>query len=82
MVAELKVAGVAETTINYVVSALEEVIEDIHSETRESVKNSLSLEEPIKSIVESQIDQCFDKMLNPFMTMNTESKRMQYFSEK
>ncbi len=82
MVAELKVAGVAETTINYVVGALEEVIGDIHSETQESVKNSLSLEEPIKSFVESQIDQCFEKMQNPFAALNTESKRMRYFSDK
>lgn len=82
VVAELKVAGVAETTINYVVGALEEVIGDIHSETQESVKNSLSLEEPIKSFVESQIDQCFEKMQNPFAALNTESKRMRYFSDK
>ncbi len=81
VVAELKVAGVAETTINYVVGALEEVIGDIHSETQESVKNSLSLEEPIKSLVESQIDQCFEKMQNPFAALNTESKRMRYFSQ-
>lgn len=66
MVAELKVAGVAETTINYVVGALEEVIGDIHSETQESVKNSLSLEEPIKRVVESQIDQCFEKNAKSF----------------
>lgn len=82
VVAELKVAGVAETTINYVVGALEEVVGDIHSETHESVKNSLSLEEPIKSVVESQIDQCFEKMQNPFTLLNTETKRMRYFSDK
>lgn len=65
-----------------VVGALEEVIGDIHSETQESVKNSLSLEEPIKSVVESQIDQCFEKMQNHFAALNTESKRMRYFSDK
>lgn len=37
------------------------------------------LEEPIKSVVESQIDQCFEKMQNPFVALHTESKRMQYF---
>ncbi|XP_028977254.2 uncharacterized protein LOC109615529 [Esox lucius] len=82
VVAELKVVGVAETTINYVVSALEEVVGDVYSQTQESVKKSLSLEEPIKSLVESQIDQCFEKMQNPFVALNTESKRMQYFSDK
>ena len=31
MLTELKVAGVAEATINYVVSAVQEVLRDIHS---------------------------------------------------
>ncbi len=46
------------------------------------MKNSLSLKEAIKSFVESQIDQCFEKMQNPFAALNTESKRMRYFSDK
>ena len=82
LLAELKVAGVAEATINYAVSALQEVVRDIHSHTQEALKNSLALEEPIKSVVESQIDECFEKVINPFVVLNSESKRMVYFSEK
>ncbi|KAK0136284.1 hypothetical protein N1851_027812 [Merluccius polli] len=66
LLAELKVAG---ATINYVVSALQEVLRDIHSHTQEALKNSLALEEPIKSVVESQIDECFEKVVNPAVTM-------------
>jgi hypothetical protein len=39
MLAKLKVAGVAEATINYVVSAVQEVLRDIHSHTQEALKN-------------------------------------------
>ncbi|KAJ8364594.1 hypothetical protein SKAU_G00134250, partial [Synaphobranchus kaupii] len=81
-VAELKVAGVGETTINSLVNSMEELVDDIHNQAKESVKDCLSLQEPIKSDIECKIDKCFEKMVNPFGVLNSESKRRQYFAEK
>jgi hypothetical protein len=82
LLTKLKVAGIAEANINYVVSALQEVLTDIHSHTQEALKKSLALEEPIKSVVESPIAECFEKVINHFVALNSESKRKVYFSEK
>ena len=46
------------------------------------MKQCLSLQEPIKSEVECKIDQCFEKIENPFGVLNSETKRRQYFTEK
>jgi len=81
-VAELKVAGVGETIINTLVTSMEEIVDDIHNQAKESVKQCLSLQEPIKSEVECKIDQCFEQMENPFGALNSETKRRQYFTEK
>lgn len=81
-VAELKVAGVGETNINSLVISMEEIVYDIHNQAKESVKKCLSLQEPHKSDIECKIDQCFEKMENPFGVLNSESKRRQYFTEK
>lgn len=78
-VAELKVAGVGETTINSLVISMEEIVDDIHNQAKESVKKCLSLQEPD---IECKIDQCFEKMENPFGVLNSESKRRQYFIDK
>ncbi|XP_032433321.1 uncharacterized protein LOC116729094 isoform X1 [Xiphophorus hellerii] len=80
-VAELKVAGVSERAINYLVISLEEIVNDIQNQAKESVKNSLSLQEPVKSDIECKIDQCFEKMENPFMALNSESKRTRFLAE-
>lgn len=37
-IAQLKAAGVGETTVNTLVSSNEEVVDDIHSQTKKSVK--------------------------------------------
>lgn len=42
----------------------------------------MSIQEPIKSDIECKIDQCFQKIENPFGVLNSESKRRQYFIEK
>lgn len=51
-IAELKVAGVGESTINSLVISMEEMVNDIHNQVEESVKSSLSLQEPVKSDIE------------------------------
>ena len=81
-VAELKVAGVGETIINSLVTSMEEIVDDIHNQAKESVKQCLSLQEPIKSEVECKIDQCFEKIENPFGVLNSETKRNKFFTEK
>lgn len=80
-VAELKVAGVSERAINSLVISLEEIVNDIQNQAKESVKNSLSLQEPVKIDIECKIDQCFEKMENPFMALNSESKRTRFLAE-
>lgn len=81
-IAELKEAGVAETVINSLVISMEELVDDVHNQAKESVKNCLSLQEPKKSEVECKIDECFEKMENPFCVLNSESKRTKFFKEK
>lgn len=76
-VAELKVAGVGETTINHLVTALEEIV-DVYEHAKESLKNCLSS----SSTADCKIDQCFENFLNPFSALNSESKRTQYFTDK
>lgn len=51
-VAELKEADVAETVINSLVISMEEVVDDVYKQAKESVKKCLSLQEPRKSEVE------------------------------
>ncbi|XP_056289148.1 uncharacterized protein LOC130205674 [Pseudoliparis swirei] len=81
-IAELKVAGVGESTIHSLVISMEEIVNDIHNQAKESVKSSLSLQEPVKSDIEGKIDQCFEKMENPFNAFNSGSKRTHYFAKK
>lgn len=81
-VAELKEAGVAETVINSLVTSMEEIVDDVYNQAKESVKKCLSLQEPNKSEVECKIDECFEKMENPFCVLNSESKRTKYFKMK
>lgn len=54
---------------------MEEIVDNIYNQAKESVKKCLSLKEPNKSEVECTIDQCFEKMENPFCVLNSESKR-------
>lgn len=82
IVAELKRVGNPVTTIDLTVSTVQEVIGDLDRLKQVQLKNSLDLQEPMKSVVESKIDQCFENALDPFLPLNTESKRMKYFSEK
>ena len=41
----------------------------------------MSIQEPIKSDIGCKIHQCFD-FFNPFVVLNSESKRRQYFTGK
>ena len=45
------------------------------------MKQCLSLQEPIKSEVKCKINQCFEKIENPFGVLNSETKRRQYFEK-
>ena len=46
---------------------MEEIVGDVYDLAKESVKKCLSLVEPNKSEVECKIDECFEKMENPFV---------------
>lgn len=37
---------------------------------------------PSSSTADSKINQCFEKIVNPFSALNSESKRTQYFTDK
>lgn len=54
-IAELKVAGVGESTINSLVISMEEIVNDIHNQAKESVKSSLSLPELLLKLKEDSI---------------------------
>lgn len=45
-------------------------------------RNSLSFQEPVKGDTECKMGQCFEKMENPFMALNSESKRTHFFGRE
>lgn len=61
---------------------MEAIVDEIHNQSKESVKQCLSLQKPIKSEVEFKIDQYFEEFENPFGLLHYETKRRTYFTEK
>jgi len=80
VVAQLQSSGVAESTIQSMVGSMEELVNNIHSQTRDSVLNCTS--EMQGTDFEKKLDSCFEQLQNPFSVLNTRAKRQKYFKEK
>lgn len=81
IVAHLQAAGICESTVQTIVSSMEEVVNDVHNQAREAVLKTFSPEET-NSDVFKKVEHCFDQLDNPFSALNTEAKRQKHFNER
>ena len=81
VVAHLQAAGLSGSIVQTIVSSMEEVVNDVHSQAREAVLKTFSCEAK-DSDISRKIEHCFDKLDNPFSALNTEAKRHKYFDER
>ncbi|KAJ8274815.1 hypothetical protein COCON_G00094400 [Conger conger] len=78
-VAQLKAAGLSQSTVNSFVSTMEEVVSKIHSQAKDAALQCLS---PQDTENKNSIEQSFQKLENPFTPLNSEAKRNKHFTEK
>lgn len=74
IIAKLQGSGIANSVVSSVVSDLEELACELHSQVKRQVLSAVSPDNPVREKLEA-----FD---NPFVNFNTESKRLNYFSKK
>lgn len=73
IVAQLQAPGVAESTVQAMVGSMEELVNDIHRQTRETVLNCTSSEIQ-GTALEQKVEHCFDQLENPFSVLHTGTK--------
>ncbi|XP_035994789.1 uncharacterized protein LOC118563679 [Fundulus heteroclitus] len=78
-VAQLKAAGLSQSSVNSFVSSMEEVCFEIHGQAKDAALQSLS---PQDIEIKNKIEQSFQKLENPFTSLNSETKRNKHFKEK
>lgn len=78
-VAQLKAAGLGQSTLNSFVSSMEEAFSEIHSQAKNAALQCLSSQDVT---TRNRIEQTFTKIENPFTSLNSESKRHKHFGEK
>ncbi|KAI2644933.1 hypothetical protein H4Q32_026114 [Labeo rohita] len=78
-IAQLQAAGVSQTTINTFVTSMEEVVQDIQDQVKETALRCLSSQ---NTDIKSEVEQSFETVENPFTSLNSMSKRNSYFSRK
>lgn len=77
--AQLKSAGLGQSTLNSFVSSMEEVFDEIHVQAKNAALQCFSLQD-IKN--RNRIEQSFQIIENPFTPLNSESKRQKHFAVK
>ncbi len=70
-IAQLQAAGVSQTTIDTFVMSMEEVVQDIQDQVKETAMNCLF---SINTDIKSSIEQSFHEIENPFTMLNSISK--------
>ncbi|XP_023817614.1 uncharacterized protein LOC111948487 isoform X1 [Oryzias latipes] len=78
-IAQLQVAGVAQSTLNGFVSSMEEVVMDIQSQAKATALKCLA---PQDKRLKIKVEKSFEKLENPFTSFNSETKRSNYFQQK
>ncbi|XP_041693785.2 uncharacterized protein LOC121532136 isoform X1 [Coregonus clupeaformis] len=78
-VAQLKAAGLSQSTVNSFVSSMEEVFFEIQSQATDAALQCLS---PQETENKNRIEQSLQKLENPFTPLNSEAKRNKHFKEK
>ncbi|XP_028310661.1 uncharacterized protein LOC114468147 [Gouania willdenowi] len=80
IVAQVQSSGIPESTVQSLVGSMEELVNDIHTHTKETVVECLSSGASSETL--GKVQECFGQLQNPFSCLNTESKRMRYFEKK
>lgn len=78
-VAQLKAAGLNQSTLNSFVSCMEEVFSEIHTQAKNVALQCLSSQDTENK---TKIEQSFQMLKNPFTSINSETKRKKHFTEK
>ena len=78
-VAQLKAAGLSQSTVNSFVSSMEEVFSEIHSQAKHV---ALQCSSPQDTEHKNKIEQSFQNLENPFTPLNSEAKRNKHFTKK
>lgn len=80
VIAQVQASGVPESTVQYLVDSMEELVNDVHAHAKDAVVNCLSSDASRETL--ERVESCFDQLENPFSCLNTETKRMKHFEKK
>lgn len=78
-VAQLRAAGLSQSSVNHFVSSMEEVVFEIQSQAKDVALQCLSSQD---TEIKNKIEQSLEKLENPFTPLNSEAKRNKHFTEK
>lgn len=78
-IAQLRVSGVGQSTLNGCVLSMEEVVLEVQSQAEEAALKCLSSQD---TSIKARTKQSFEKLENPFMSLNSDSRRNFYFKQK
>lgn len=78
-VAQLKAAGLGQSSMNSFVSCMEEAFSEIHTQAKNAVLQCLSSQTVANK---NMIEQAFKGIENPFTSLNSENKRQKHFAKK
>ncbi len=79
IIARLQSSGVATSVVTSVVSDLEELVYEMHSNIKSDVMNLLPADDFAAT---SKMEDCFNNLDNPFTHLSSEHKWKKYFKEK
>lgn len=75
IIAKLHVSGMANSVVSSIVSDLEGLAGGLHSQVKHEILSAVPKDNPVRSTLEKGFE-------NPFVSFNTETKRMKYFNKK
>lgn len=78
IIAKLHGSGMANSVVSSIVSDLEEFAGGLHSQVKHEILSAVPKDNPVRSTLEKG----FDNLENPFVSFNTETKRIKYFNKK
>lgn len=80
VIAQVQAAGVSESIVQSLTCSMEEVVNDVHVQAQDAVLKCLSSEVNEQTL--NKVKKCFESLENPFVHLNTETKRKRYFEKK
>ncbi|XP_023821499.1 uncharacterized protein LOC101158135 isoform X1 [Oryzias latipes] len=78
IIAKLQGSGMANSAVSTIISDMQELTTEMQSQIKVEVLSALPPDNPIRP----SLEKTFDKFENPFLSFNTETKRVKYFKNK